>query len=299
MSSPLAYLQRSRIETGKWNACIRRAPNGRIYAESFFLDAVADRWDALVLGDYEAVMPLPWRKKWGLQYIYQPPFAAQLGVFGQGLSAATLQLFLAAIPTQFRLVEISLNAGNRFAIDLALPDRLNHSLSLAPGYDSLYRAYRENSRRNIRKALQYGCQVQRMIPVDDIIALASQQEGQQETQEAAFESFRQLPRHYPASETYGVYMNGALLASAAFIVANGRAYYLLVGNHPNGRTLGASHLLIDAFIKDHAGTPLVLDFEGSDIRSLAFFYSSFGATVERYPFLRLNRLPFFMKWLKG
>ena len=46
----------------------------------------------------------------------------------------------------------------------------------------------------------------------------------------------------------------------------------MVGNHPDGKTIGASHALIDAFIKDHADQNFILDFEGSDIRNLAFFY---------------------------
>jgi len=71
-----------------------------------------------------------------------------------------------------------------------------------------------------------------------------------------------------------------------------------VGNHPNGRTLGASHALVDAFIKDQAGQDLLLDFEGSDIRNLAFFYSSFGATEEKYPAIKLNRLPWYIRWMK-
>ena len=92
---------------------------------------------------------------------------------------------------------------------------------------------------------------------------------------------------------------GNLEASCVFLFSHKRAYYILVGNHPNGRTLGASHALIDAFIKDHAGQDLSLDFEGSDIRNLAFFYSSFGAQEEKYAAIKLNRLPWWMKWLKG
>ena len=88
------------------------------------------------------------------------------------------------------------------------------------------------------------------------------------------------------------------LASAAFFIFQNRAYYILVGNHPNGKTVGASHALINAFIKDHAGRNLILDFEGSDIHSLAFFYSSFGATEEKYCGIKLNRLPGLLKLLK-
>jgi hypothetical protein len=71
-----------------------------------------------------------------------------------------------------------------------------------------------------------------------------------------------------------------------------------VGNHPNGKTIGASHALIDAFIKDHAGQNLLLDFEGSDIRNLAFFYSSFGAGEEKYTGIKMNRLPRLLQLFK-
>jgi hypothetical protein len=72
----------------------------------------------------------------------------------------------------------------------------------------------------------------------------------------------------------------------------------LVGNHPESRNSGASHFLIDAFIRDHAGRDMLLDFEGSDLKNLAYFYSSFGATHSPYPALKINRLPFFLRWMK-
>jgi hypothetical protein len=98
--------------------------------------------------------------------------------------------------------------------------------------------------------------------------------------------------------TYAVTVNKKVLASCAFLFSHGRAYYILVGNHPNGRTLGASHTLIDGFIKDHAEQNLLLDFEGSDIRNLAFFYSSFGAAEEKYSAIKRNKLPWYVKWMK-
>jgi len=88
------------------------------------------------------------------------------------------------------------------------------------------------------------------------------------------------------------------MASSVFFFSHNRAYYILVGNTVEGKSIGASHALIDAFIKGNAGKNLILDFEGSDIRNLALFYSGFGAREEIYPFLKINRLPFYLKWLK-
>jgi lipid II:glycine glycyltransferase (peptidoglycan interpeptide bridge formation enzyme) len=110
--------------------------------------------------------------------------------------------------------------------------------------------------------------------------------------------YQQLHREKKAI-TYGI-LSGkdALLASAVFFYSHSRAYYILVGNHPDGRTTGASHALIDAFIRDHAGQNIILDFEGSDIPNLALFYSGFGALEEKYAAIKNNNLPFYMKWLK-
>ena len=90
----IQYLQQQQVDKIKWDQCIGNAANGLVYAYSFYLDAMAKHWDALVLGDYEAVMPLTWNKKYGVQYLYQPPFAAALGVFGKQANRLLKKLFL-------------------------------------------------------------------------------------------------------------------------------------------------------------------------------------------------------------
>jgi hypothetical protein len=300
---PIQYLTYQQIDKNKWDKCIRNADNNSIYPYSFYLDSMARHWDALVFGDYEAVMPLTWNKKYGIHYLYQPPFTAHLGVFGKNLNSKLVNDFLKAIPAKFKYWDISLNHDNFLQLqDFDLKERINYVLPLQDSYDKLYGGFRENIQRNIKKCEQLNCVIKNDIAVDEVIELSKQQAG-------AFASltdtdfnnikniFLQLHQKKEAV-TYGVYSNERLVASAAFFFAGKRAYYILVGNHPDGKTIGASHALINAFIKDNAGKDLLLDFEGSDIHSLAFFYSSFGAVVEKYPAIKLNRLPFFMKWLK-
>jgi hypothetical protein len=297
----LYYKQRNEIDTTKWDGCINKAGNGLIYAYSFYLDHSADNWDALVLNNYEAVMPLPWRKKYGFYYLYQPYFTAQLGVFGQNITADTLEKFLTSIPSKFRLWEFSLNHGNLFKLNnYHLFQRMNYILPLGQPYENLYNNYRENIKRNIKKSVQYGCTIQTDIDVRQIIELAQlQPNAGPENELRKFGQLYSLLKERSMAEAYGVFSSkNELLASCVFTFSHSRAYYILVGNHPNGRTLGASHALIDAFIKDQAGQDLLLDFEGSDIRNLAFFYSSFGATEEKYPAIKLNRLPWYIRWMK-
>jgi lipid II:glycine glycyltransferase (peptidoglycan interpeptide bridge formation enzyme) len=298
-AAAIQYLTRSQIDTVKWDQCINKAENGRIYASSVYLDTMSANWDALVLNDYEAVMPLTWNSKYGIQYLYQPFLAAQLGVFG----SEEVQAFIEAIPAHFRFIDIYLNSANTKAVkgDTALL-RDNYILDLNHTYEKLFTAYRENIRRNIKKAKQAGCLVQKDFDVDTVINLASTQMHMHDKKVkeniGRFRTLYKKLKEKKQAATYGISLHGEMIASCVFFFSHQRAYYILVGNHPNGKTIGASHALIDAFIADHAGQDLLLDFEGSDIRNLAFFYSSFGATQEIYPALKINRLPFYLRWLK-
>ncbi len=199
---------------------------------------------------------------------------------------------------------IYLNHNNMFSVEgFPLTGRMNYILSLNKPYTEIAEQYRSNLKRNIRKAEQSKLIVKQDIDVTDIIALSKETmqrvSAVTDEQMVRFKIVFDAAKQHELAETLGIYgSNGQLLASAAFLYSHKRWYYILVGNHPNGKTLGASHYLIDRFIAAHAGTDALLDFEGSDIRNLAFFYSSYGATEEQYPALRMNRLPKLLKWLK-
>ena len=300
----IQYLTYGQIDKKKWDECIETASNGLIYGYSFYLDSMSKHWDALVLNDYEAVMPLTWNIKYGIHYLYQPPLTPCLGVFGNQLNNTLLNDFLKSIPGKFKYWDFYFNPGNFFQLaDFKLYERVNYVLPLKDNYETISNGFRDNIKRNIKKSEKLQLIIKKNIETTDIFDLAKEQALNFSTfTNSDFEHFNELYKLLYQKEqaaTYGVYMpSGQLVASALFLFSHNRAYYILVGNHPDGKTLGASHALINAFIKDHAGQNLLLDFEGSDIPSLAFFYSSFGAREEKYSAIRLNRLPALLKWMK-
>jgi len=300
----IQYLPHDEIDFHKWDRCIAGSPNGLVYGYSYYLKYMSRQWDALVYGDYEAVMPLTWHKKYGVSYLYQPFLTAQLGVFGNDIPADLLQSFLDAVPSRFLYWDIYLNHGNNFQLErFSLYQRQNFVLDLNKSYEQLNKNYRENTQRNIKKAAQFGCKPERGTDIEQVIELAvAQMRNYTKESEENVDRFRLLYQHLHQQQQaicYGIRSaKDQLIASCVFFFSHNRAYYILVGNHPDGRTLGASHALIDTFIQDFAGKNIWLDFEGSDLRNLAFFYSSFGAIEEKYAAVRHNRLPFYLKWLK-
>ena len=77
----IEYKKHSEIDRQRWDACIEGSVNRLPYALSWWLDTVCPDWDALVEDDYRAVMPLTRDRKFGFDYLYQPYFTQQLGVF--------------------------------------------------------------------------------------------------------------------------------------------------------------------------------------------------------------------------
>jgi len=300
----ISYLPHSRIDKIKWDRCIDSAGNGLIYAYSFYLDAMSENWDALILNDYEMVMPLTWKKKYTIYYLYQPFYTASLGIFGNDISAEMVNDFLKNIPSKFKYWDFYLNRNNLFSLpDFPMYERSNYILPLNENYETLVSRYASSHVRNIKRAVQYGNVVKKDIPVKEVIALAKEQA--KDFSDIEEDNFLDLANLYEflkkrnQAMTYGVYSSqNQLVASSAYFFSHQRAYYILVGNHPNGKTSGASHLMIDHFIKEHAGENLVLDFEGSNISSLAFFYKSFGAQLEKYPGIKLNKLSAIAKLFK-
>ena len=79
----LRYILHHDIDRKKWDAGTDNSIRPKIYALSWYLDIINPGWDAIVEDDYDSVMPVTRRKKFGLLYVCQPVFAQQTGIFSK------------------------------------------------------------------------------------------------------------------------------------------------------------------------------------------------------------------------
>ncbi len=284
----LRYLRNTEIDRAAWNRLMAESPNAVLYAQAWYLDAVADQWDALVQGNYEAVMPLVWNRKWGLKSIYPPLLSQQLGVFSRKtIDKAQFESFIGQIPWYYWKVRLRLNKANDFK-----PSGWNRSvwknmvLDLDASYEDLLINYSSNCKRNLKKAKAVQTQT---IQQEECFekALAVFKEGRGHKMEALF--FSSLLRVMKKSHMLGI---GALwtvrddtqdLLAAVFIVeSNGRLYNLLQALTQKGKEARSSFLLTNAIIEAHAGQKKKFDFEGSMDAGVCRFYQGFGAVDEPY-----------------
>jgi hypothetical protein len=218
----ISYLPHSKIDKIKWDRCIDNASNGLIYTYSFYLDAMSENWDALILNDYEIVMPLTWKKKYTIYYLYQPFYTASLGIFGNNISAEIVNDFLKNIPLKFKYWDFYLNRNNLFSLpDFPMYERSNYILPLNENYESLQSKYATSHIRNIKRAKQFGNVVKKEIPIKDVIALAKEQTKNFSSIED--DNFLDLTNLYEflkkknQAMTFGVYSSqNQLVASCAY-----------------------------------------------------------------------------------
>lgn len=303
------YLSHHQINFLLWDQCIDNAMNSMPYAYSWYLNTVApNAWDALVLGDYVAVMPLPKLIKWGIiPYLYQPYWVQQLGIFSTfALSDNLINDFLRKIPAEFKHINIYLNEGNSFGIKQAhttVLARTNYLLSLHKPYETLHAAYNQNTRRNLRKAQQSNLYVEFDVSASMLVQNYRKNVGGRQTMlkaehyEQMENLIREAQKRQMALTTRVIDANGRLHAAAFFMLTPRRIINLLPASTALGKQSGAMFLLLDMVIKQHAQIPLLFDCEGSMTPSVAQFYAGFGCKPVIYPNLLSNTLPKWINWL--
>lgn len=300
------YLKNTDIDRRLWDKTIRGSMPGLPYGYCRYLDIVSPGWNALVINNYESVMPLTWKRKYGIHYLYQPWFTQQLGIFGPDIcNGETVGYFLKNIPKKYRLVDIKLNEYNLTDTgQYNFRTRSNYILSLDEGYDKIYKGFSRNCKRNIIKARTSGL---RVIPGRDPGQFATFVSKHLSTEVNSFDSkasdilFKLCTAALSegTGEIYNVIdMKGIVTASGFFLKGDKRLIFQVCASSPDGKTSQAMAYLLDHVISVYAGSGLILDFSGSMMPGVAYFNESFGAKPVEYKAVYLNRLPKIISWLK-
>ncbi|WP_338814406.1 hypothetical protein V9L05_03580 [Bernardetia sp. Wsw4-3y2] len=182
----MQHFKHHQIDKKKWDKCISSSKENIIYAFSWYLDCVSPSWEGFVLEDneqnYEAVMPLPVKKKYGISFLQQPLFVQQLGVFStKKLSTSEFKTFLILLQKKFKLVSnYPFNTSNyedfknefeevfHQKVDSNLKNFKNHHLSVQQNYLKIRQNYKRDTKYRINQAQKQNFKIIKKTKVDDI-----------------------------------------------------------------------------------------------------------------------------------
>lgn len=313
-------VSREQIDVLAWDTCVAASPQRIIYGYSWYLDAVLPRprwsWVGIVLlddaGQYEAVMPIPLRRKGvaGFRYkwvVHQPFFCQFLDIFSRD-TALDVRPF-------FRLLTDAFRYGSSYSTRRSIHglsgfdtvrQSSTHVLGLGPDYKTVYQQYSRDRKCNLRRAEVANWTLVFSSDPEPLLNLfrrhhAGLMDGG--VPEWAYDLLRNLTsaliQRNCGRIQYAV-RDGHIEAGVLFAQEGNRIIYLFNAASEAGRKGNARTLLIDRTIQENIdykrGTiPWLFDFESPEKPSVRQFYQSFGAyeqPIHSVRWHRLNRLEY-------
>jgi len=273
------------IDIGRYDECIRRSEAGTVYAMSWYLDIVSPDWSLIMAKDYDFVMPLPIKTKFGIKYIIQPYFCQQLGVFAKtNLNEEVFDSFMKALP--YKYTNIQLNTSNKIRPN-AKKLRPNYVLKLGRDIEEIQSSCKKNCIRNIKKAKTFEQRIEE-TDAEAYIKFISKNASDILNMEMLQLLNELIDRSLEnnAGKVLTVMCGGLVVAAVFIVFFKSKIYYLTPVSSPEGKQMQSMSLLIYHLIEKYCQKFEYLDFEGSAIKGVANFYAGFGAVPEYYPLLK-------------
>lgn len=282
----IKYIPYHQIDKTKYDYCIRHSKQSRIYAYSWYLDCTVKRWDLLVEDDYKIVMPLPRKSKWGIQYIFTPPWIQQLGLFSiEDLSKEKVKYFLRHMSRKYFWIDYQFNALNDLDTN-STAIRKNYTLSLNNSFKEIQQGYNKN-RKRVSRNINSELLIDKEGNIDHFMESYKNQSKPYEISDQAIEVLRSLAHlNNDHIHVWNVFEGKSLVAGLLWLKDERRITYLVPMTLDKGKELHAATFLINELIRDFQETNMLLDFEGSMVEGVEKFYQSFGAVPEYYSYYK-------------
>lgn len=277
-----------------------------LFLHAWWLDATCgDAWDVALVekgGEIHAVLPFLAKRSRGFKLISQPMLTPHLGPWLVDTGAKSANDLGRQKDLMNALID-DLPAHDRYQQNWSpritnwLPFRwrgfsqttqYTYVLDLQQDHQQIWQGFRENIRREIRRAeKRHGIVVDHDASVEDFLELnrkTFERQGRQPPYPAALVHAindaareRNCRRIFLARDA-----DGRAHASAFIIWDSETAYYLMGGADPELRNSGAMSVCMWEAIRFASTVSRRFDFEGSMVESIERFFRAFGASQSAY-----------------
>jgi hypothetical protein len=305
--SRIQFLKNIEIDKHLWDNCIDQCDNSLIYAKSFYLDNICNGWNALVGQNYDWLVPITYKTKLGISYLYQPPFTQQLGIFAKAGVLPPYKEIIDWLKQHYKFWEVNWNYSTDVAFitpPVHFGQATNFILDLSANYESISNNYHRDLTKNLKRSKQFNLVYKKTNNYDKYIELYRRFYGSRmpHVKEEDYENFSRICSYAFKFEMVicreATNNSGELMAVALLLFDGRRLYNIMNTTTEAGRKKEANHFLLDNIIKEFSGENLLLDFEGSDLPGVKAFYANFGAVNQPYFTIKYNQLPWPLRLFK-
>lgn len=289
----MKWIDRNEIDTEKWNNRVKMEENASIFCFSWYLDAVAENWGALISDNYATILPVPYTIRMGLRQMIQPTYTRELEIIGTNFS---WQDVIPVLKNEFRKIEF------RSGIPDILPDGQTRTHQYISFKDFNETFYSSNARRILKKAGDQ-FEITNTGNIDNLIDLFRKTaftkiDSLHESDLARLKKLMQNAIQENHGQLMTVTDQHQTVATGFFLSTPATVTYLKGASTEDAKKEGAMYFLFDQAIKKFSTSHKIFDFGGSDIKSVADFYKKFGAHDRTYFNYTFEQLPAWFKTLK-
>lgn len=275
-------LRYNEIDFNKYNACLRNSVEQNYYAQRSTLDFLSPGWELLVMDDYQFVMPVPVRKKYGIRFALMPLFCQQLGVSGPVSDPKIHQQFLHFLQQNYRIVYYAFHHSNQFSETLAF--KSNYVIQPI-SYETQRRSF-SKGRKSVVKNIE-NLNLTQPSMQDAAAFLAKHMKGlSKESDKKKFFDYLIYLKSTDSLIFYGAERETKLISLAVFIATPERLGLLALATDEQYRSHNGASFIIDQILRKYSMR--TLDFMGSSIRGIEIFFKSFGSDLQSYAIIRNN-----------
>lgn len=283
------------IDFVKYSQCLENSEQRKYSATKDFLDTTAlKQWEVLVYNDYEAVMPVPFVRKYGVKIVHNPKLCQQLGIFSEKDDVNLNEEFLNYLENHYLIRAYPFNDGN----ELRTKFRIKKNFLIYPdAYEKVYARYSPKRKRKLRldedvlkhseiKTVSYD-EVRDFIE-SNIVGM------NKESDLAGFMKIYETSYNMKYLKFLAFYYQDTIInAIATYSDCNMVALLGTFSDKEYVKLSGAS-VLIDRVIKETIDSS-VFDFEGGDIPNIEEFFRGFRPELKPYSIIERSKKELFKK----
>ena len=275
-------LKYNEIDFEKYTQCLENSEQKNWYAKKEVLDELSGNWEILVYGNYEAVMPVPLRRKMGINFVITPLFCQQLGIFSQNDNAGINDDFLKCLRKNYKVFLYSFNQKNVFSENL---EKKKNYIIPVSDYVILRRKKYFKGRKSTAKCAQHLIYKEIELNAESLKFIENNNKGI--PKKSDFEKFIKY-LHFLRQNNFlklcGAYHNEELINLAILISEEDELSLLALMNDESYKNENGPSFLIDKIL-NHYIHEKRFNFMGSNIRGIEVFFKSFGAELQEYSHL--------------
>ncbi|MCQ9633618.1 hypothetical protein MP477_01455 [Chryseobacterium sp. WG23] len=290
-------LRYNEIDFVKYSRCLENSEQKKYSATKDFLDTTSEKqWEILVYNDYEAVMPVPFVKKYGIKIVLNPKLCQQLGVFSAKDDEQLNEAFLNYLEKNYLIGAYPLNDFNQIQRKL----RLRKNFLLYPdSYEKVYARYSPKRKRKLRlddevvknseiKTISYD--EAKLFIENNMIGLCKENDLPDFMR--IFEAFYHLNYlkfsaffyHHKIINMIATYSDCSMVALLGTF--NDKDYVKISG----------ASVLIDTIIRETIETH-IFDFEGGELPNIEEFFRGFRPELKPYAIIENSKKDLLKKFV--